>query len=33
MKILPDENIPTKVILDFGENFEVKSCKRYGMVR
>ena len=27
MKILLDENIPTKVKLDFGENFIVKSVK------
>lgn len=30
MKILLDENIPTKVKLDFGEDYEVKSVRDMG---
>lgn len=30
MKILPDENLPTKLKYDFGENFEIKTSKDMG---
>jgi len=30
MKILLDENIPTKIKFDFGEDFEVKSVRDMG---
>jgi predicted nuclease of predicted toxin-antitoxin system len=30
MKILLDENIPIKVLTDFGRDFEVKSAREMG---